>query len=266
MEKITMTNARLSIITVEAHLSNIKFLEKDLINVVEPNATVVRVVCNFGEKQYVDYTPPIKAPKSNRGRKKKAKPKKKRQIQGTGKYMNSQITFEVLSCKIPNKLYKVKIFRNGKIQIPGIVDESMVDAYHAINECKKLLMESLKLTVVEYIPKNGNLLTIITRNVVWATVNKKIILNLMELKKQLAQFSDGPVEIMEKSIKYDTEKYQGLKFKVRCKNMTAYSTYKIFRSGKFNLDRCNTLWEQVIIKNWLEDFINENISVVYYLE
>lgn len=45
---------------------------------------------------------------------------------GCGKYFSSQITFEIYS-HLKKKIYKIKIFRNGRFQAPGIKDPSMHD-------------------------------------------------------------------------------------------------------------------------------------------
>ena len=50
----------------------------------------------------------------------------RRKTQGCGKYFSSQITFEIYSAET-EKIYKIKIFRNGNFQAPGIRNKEMRD-------------------------------------------------------------------------------------------------------------------------------------------
>jgi hypothetical protein len=50
----------------------------------------------------------------------------KRSALGCGKYFSSQITFEIYG-KESHKVYKIKIFRNGNFQAPGIKNKEMLD-------------------------------------------------------------------------------------------------------------------------------------------
>lgn len=121
-------------ITMGGLFANVKFKEYELITELQANEDVVSIKCNYGEVNYPGYTEPIKKKSSNRGRKKKAKNKKPRKISGTGKHFNSQLSFYVRSesgsplidlgthYQIPadNPIYKFKVFRTGKIQLPGV--------------------------------------------------------------------------------------------------------------------------------------------------
>ena len=121
------------------------------------HAIIVKVGCNFGEKILDTSIKALVNPTTTRTRKKVELSKSKRKVNGTGKYFNSQLTlfvkldmkpfkvymdikkrkvdygiytidkndenseheYRLLSC-----IYKVKIFRNGKGQIPGLKTES----------------------------------------------------------------------------------------------------------------------------------------------
>jgi hypothetical protein len=50
----------------------------------------------------------------------------RRKILGCGKYFSSQITFEIFGSS-SQKIYKIKIFRNGNFQAPGIKNKEMLD-------------------------------------------------------------------------------------------------------------------------------------------
>lgn len=118
-----------STITVGGFFTNVALHEeRDILKfkqfAVEP---IVKIGSNFGEYFAEGYTdPPPKVKTSKRGRKPKPK-KAKTRIQGSGKYFNSQITSCVRSVCNSKKLYKIKKFRNGKFQVPGVLEGDMAD-------------------------------------------------------------------------------------------------------------------------------------------
>jgi hypothetical protein len=57
--------------------------------------------------------------KKKRGRKRKEKIQSKRLPQGSGKYFNSQVSFYTWSEEY-QRLYIIKVFRNGKLSVPGV--------------------------------------------------------------------------------------------------------------------------------------------------
>ena len=141
---ITFTDTCLSTITVEARFSNLNIKESELTVACTPDQYVVKIESNFGEKTYEHYTPPVPKPRSNRGRRKSVKPKRKaRQVPGTGKYMNSQTTFNVISRSVPNKMYKIKVFRTGTIQIPGAIHSDLDDVQYAIDKVRDVISRAM---------------------------------------------------------------------------------------------------------------------------
>jgi len=137
-----------------------KLQDSDKFDIADANTTdaqILKIGCNFGEIILPGYKERItKIPTTNRGRKRSKANKNKRKVQGTGKYFNSQLTFEVKLDLLPfevytntkkrkidlnsyeldkkdrledgeyrvkSYIYKVKIFRNGKGQIPGLRTE-----------------------------------------------------------------------------------------------------------------------------------------------
>lgn len=135
---------RPSTITVGGRFTNIKLHEKNdierfrLYGAAHP---IMLIGSNFGEILAEGFVKPGKKIKTTkRGRKAKPKDPKKR-IQGTGDYFNSQITFFVLSLIIAGKLYKFKVFRNGKFQVPGVLATDLSDIQTPLNELKKFLTE-----------------------------------------------------------------------------------------------------------------------------
>lgn len=128
-----------STLTAQGSMSNISFDEKEIIDILsEPTGPIMLIGCNFGEKYNVNYKPPVVEKKSGRGRKPKPKIKTKRRSQGNGKYFSSQITF-VIQHPDSKTNYKIKLFRNGVFQVPGVKDPSMSDLVKPIMILKDYL-------------------------------------------------------------------------------------------------------------------------------
>lgn len=112
------------------------------------DSDILCIGCNYGEymsRDYIKITTPIK--KSNRGRKKKSKKKSTRKRIGNGNYFNSQITLtlkdpimldviekyskeenivdNVIFTKLKSCMYHIKIYTNGKFQVPFVRDEDI---------------------------------------------------------------------------------------------------------------------------------------------
>lgn len=111
----------------------------------KPTYNVFRIISNHGEVNY-DNAPPVETPKkSSRGRKPKKKehPRKK---QGNGEHFASQITFHARG--LTDKIYKVKIFSQLKIQIPGAIPKDYKDIDFICNNIiaciKEMLFEQLE--------------------------------------------------------------------------------------------------------------------------
>lgn len=116
-----------STITVGGRFTNIALHEKNDIAKFQPDGSIVVIGSNFGEAVLDGFKMPEKKVKTTkRGRKPKPKEPKKR-VQGSGKYFNSQITFIVRSTVTATKLYKFKVFRNGKFQVPGVLTKDLSD-------------------------------------------------------------------------------------------------------------------------------------------
>lgn len=110
--------------TLDGLLTNIKFDNKTIVEKLNlENTNVIKVSSNFGQKTSEIYDDIIKInekPKSNtRGRKPIRKITTNRKKQGTGNELNSQTTLTLLSNDIDQSKYSVKLFMNGRIQIPG---------------------------------------------------------------------------------------------------------------------------------------------------
>ncbi len=114
--------------TIEGFVSNVKLHERDLIQELYPDEDIVMYRCNFGKVVHDGYVEVEKVRTTNRGRKKKPKKERKRKVQGNGTDFNSQVTCVVRSTLSMLKVHKIKVFRNGKLQLPGVHQSTVEDA------------------------------------------------------------------------------------------------------------------------------------------
>jgi hypothetical protein len=160
---LIFTPLEISTCSVDGHISGLKFDVEGIIDMLSCTGNITNIDCNYGHLTNPDFPEPVKVKKSNRGRKKKERVKKQRKIQGDGSCFNSQITFSVIGThnrKIPllkgntrdyivkklddetesiTKKYKIKIFCNGSVTIPGILTEDMSDVKGPLEEVRKYL-------------------------------------------------------------------------------------------------------------------------------
>jgi hypothetical protein len=144
-EEHLFSEIRNSTSCVDGNLEGVEFHEEDMTQLLDPNLAihgcerVVVVDSNYGKYVKDGYAGVgIKKIKSNRGRKPKQKEKTGRKVQGNGSKFNSCIQFTVLGT-VPGeerrqKEYKIKVFRNGKFQIPGVLTEDMSDAEQPLKD------------------------------------------------------------------------------------------------------------------------------------
>ena len=266
-----------STLTAQGYMSNINFDESIIINLLsEPTGLILMLGCNFGEKFNPEYVQPVVIKKSGRGRKPKPKIKNKRRSQGTGKYFSSQITF-LIKHATTNVIYKIKLFRNGVFQVPGVKDPSMSDLiepinalkkYLSINFCKdvqimnfmavmrnykaRLLNENLHVDLEkleECIKKEKNYdlfkpyIKYITKNIP------------SDIKKKMMSFigKTNPLNVAEVSYNTDRCFCLILKFyRPMPGDNTKKTTVKLLKKGKINFDGGNSEYEVQELYYWLE--------------
>lgn len=168
-KKLLFTKLCNSTCTIEGKFSNLEHNEEELIELIDPESPLVKMDNNYGHKVLAGYATVTEERKSNRGRKKKPKVVKHRIFQGDGTGFNSQTQITVLGthirfkpliadkhCKrarlptindqlhpgwsgdivnteLINKEYKIKIFRNGKFTVPGVLCEDLSDVGPPLN-------------------------------------------------------------------------------------------------------------------------------------
>jgi hypothetical protein len=288
-----------STLTAKGIFSNISFNEEEIIEFMTPpsGGYILQICCNYGVlvNDNPNYTPPpVKTRVSNRGRKPKTKPKSKRKLQGTGKYFSSQITFEIYNPD-NDKIYKIKLFRNGGFQVPGVKKPDMTDLLKPIHVLQDYLRN-------EFMDENIQVQYFISvmRNYICRLTNPDLLIRLNDLetlfKTQKENFSDNqeifdfidsdnfpcteeckndikeyigskhnPVGLAE--IQNNCERYFGLIIKFYRPvpwKLEKRTTIKILRSGKINFDGGNSEEELRELYYWLEFMFFRYYSEVIY--
>ncbi len=125
-------------ITLAGAFTDVSFHEETHTHLIALNPRVFRAKSNYGDYWYPSYERPVIVEKCNRGRKKAAKPKKARKIQGSGTEFNSQITMFV-DRNDGGKPFKFKVFRTGTMQLPGASQTNLDE----VADCAKVLANAL---------------------------------------------------------------------------------------------------------------------------
>lgn len=141
--------------TMEGFISSVSHSEEAIVHLIATDENVLVVHSNYGKYVYPGYTPPVQVKLTNKGRKKKEREKKPRKKQGNGDCFASQVSLWIRSQEfiptvrkevvvgagrtecvwdIPSDVlvYKFKVFRNGKIQLPGVIPSRIEDVISAI--------------------------------------------------------------------------------------------------------------------------------------
>ena len=282
------TPIKSSTLSVEGLLSSITFKEEELIKTIKVPTSIYisKIYCNYGEilnpnAIYV-YDVVKLMPKS---KKEKDKQKKNRKKQGSGKYFASQITFDIFT----DKLYKIKLFRNGGLQIPGAVNPDLSDVIRPINILIEYLVEQEYFT-----DKNVKIIYLISfmRNYIFKLLNNNYYIRLDKLehilrneKKNLKinhiydlleknktimydkyKISENTLDIIKNyigqhhndihlaEIQNNSERYFGIIMKfnrpVPWKD-NKKTSIKVLKSGKIGMDGSNSIIESIELYLWL---------------
>ncbi len=109
----------LSTMTLDGLITNVKFDKVTAINYLELTNRVVEIGCNYGYKILDEYKT-WSCYKDRMKKKQRRVEQRSGRKQGLGTHFNSQITFTIVSEKDTVNSYQVKLFTNGRVQIPGI--------------------------------------------------------------------------------------------------------------------------------------------------
>jgi hypothetical protein len=287
-----------STLTAKGKFNNIYFNEEDIIDMLTTpvGGYILKIGCNYGViiNPSPDYVaPPVRVRVSNRGRKPKNKPKSKRKLQGSGKFFSSQITFEIYN-KVNCKIYKIKLFRNGGFQVPGVNKPNMSDLIIPI----KILREYLRNEFVDNAIDIQYFISVM-RNYICRIIDKNMLIRLNELETLLKGLKEMEniepiIDVVDKfhqrfnilcpeiikeyigeknntigmaEIQNNCERYFGLILKFYRPvpwKMTKRTTIKVLRSGKINIDGGNSIMESYELYHWIESMFAEYSSTILY--
>jgi hypothetical protein len=227
---------------------------------------IQRIVSPFFKKVNPEYLAILNKPKSNRGRKpKKDNKKKKRKKQGTGDQFSSQMTFDIKS-KIPGKLYKIKLFRKGSIQIPGSRELENADIIEPLRILSSYLSNYLgkELDLTKYDSKSIGMINFGAP----LTDNKYYIIDEYKLGELIYNAEEDRKIMGIREVTYINDEGHGTKLKLlrpTLKRLDRDTTVKIsptkaeFDGGCSLEDTLRTYW-------WLNDFIIRHFDeVVIYI-
>lgn len=297
---------------MELYITNITELEIanshiDLILKIIKYFTDYESICTCSKKfikdnslEHLDKDNLIKKKKNSaRGRKPKEKKKKKRKIQGTGLYFSSQVSFDVYNYT-NTKITKIKIFRNGNFQVPGVKKPDMSDLVDSIVLIKDYLnyVKSLNVEPDEQAVEIPYIISVM-RNYTCRIIDENMSILLNELQDALyfeknMQLSKKPLSMymnfidklnVSDLVRYNIFKYCNLGFYQISEislngerypgilvkflrpipaNETKKITVKILSSGKINMDGCTSELEVYEIYYWLQYIFSKYWSEIIY--
>ena len=265
-----------SMLTARGKISGIIFMEAELIKILpEPTGQIVNICCNYGELFNPNFPikKPVKKTATKKGRKPKVKPKSKRKMQGNGKYFSSQITF-VIEHPESKMRYKIKLFRNGVFQIPGLRRPSMRDIIQPIT----ILRDYLKNALTNTPNCTGEISVVyivaVLRNYIASLRNTNYHIDIERLEEILTMYKTSTSKdllgykidpIMDKNnglnsmgiaeMVYNTDRCFSLivKFnRISPFDVEKQTTVKLLKKGKANWDGGNSELEVEELYYWLQ--------------
>lgn len=227
---------------------------------------VLFVGSNHGEylNPILDRYPVIE--KSNRGRKPKPKPEKKKKI-GNGRHLNSTVNFYIpevfgndkyVNHKKFDKIYKMKVFRNGVTNTPGIIDWK--DYHEKTIVLQKYLSEVFNKKIVYDIQNEEIQLTNMKANLRCSDIFIYTT-TLYEILKPMVGDKKDPIKFWELS--KDKGSKISLKFRrpSKKKNKIKSTTLKITKTT-IAVEGATTIEDGENIVRWINRIILDNYKDV----
>lgn len=295
-EKIVMNELKLSLITGEGYINNISYKEKDVIGVFKLTDKIVRIVSNFGDilssDKYEEINNKKKKPvkisidNKKRGRKPVPKVKKQRKKLGEERVFHSQVEFFYYDDK-RDVIYRIKLFVNGIIQVPGVIDEDFNDIkelldyfvmyVNNINEIKIDPEEECKLIYTMSNMRNYATKLLFNGNESPFKVDLKELNNILgrykeedscEFKLFLINFSMEDSSIKIKFLTPLPQFNQDMitKYKPNYKKKIRQTTVIIFNSCKINVLGSNAKKEVQTILDYLMNIFLKHKEELFYLQ
>lgn len=139
-----LTDLTISTISMNGTISNVSPDDKEDINDLICMDRIVEISNNFKcittpeyEEYKKNHTKKQRDTEKSKSKKKKKARKHISESKGDNTHQSSQITFvirsDILDVEGNHRYYKIKLFRKGAVQIPGVIDESYEDIGMALN-------------------------------------------------------------------------------------------------------------------------------------
>lgn len=282
----------LCLITSEGFISNIQYIEQDFIKKVKLSDRIIKVQSNYGNvfihPDYIDILY-IGNKKVKRGRKPSDKKKADRKKQGNERGFHSQIEF--FYYEKDQKIVRIKLFVNGRIQIPGVKREDFKDVEHVIKyfvryinkfesikidknkKCEFVyitsVMENFKSSVSLKSPDlEGKILKLdfeslkvifeAYKNYIKPKYEILVINQSFESPRFIIKFIT-PINGSKKEL-FDKHKPNSIK-----KNKVKKTTLILFASGKMNINGGNNREESDYVIRYVYNIIKLHIEECYYI-
>lgn len=294
-EEINVNELKLSLITGEGYINNISYKEKNVIGVFKLTDKIVRIVSNFGDilssDKYDEINNKKKKPSKvttdnkKRGRKPVPKVKKQRKKLGEERVFHSQVEFFYHDDN-RDVIYRIKLFVNGIIQVPGVIDEDFNDIkdlldyfvgyVNNINEIKTDPEEECKLIYTMSNMRNYATKLLFNDDTPFK-IDLKELNNVLcrykeedtcEYKLFLINFSMEDSSIKIKFLTPLPQFNQDMiaKYKPNYKKKVRQTTVIIFNSCKINVLGSNARTEVQTILNYLMNIFRNHKEELFYLQ
>lgn len=166
---------------------------------------------------------------------------------------NSQISHLV---KIGSSAHKIKVFRNGSLQIPGIKKTDLSDARRPIEVLLRYLSHTLQSDVelvgIRAMNTNYKMMLCDPTNL----LNVSVINEFIKTHQDTLMQDGQPICILNP--RCDAEESTKIQFQARLSNIDKLITIKLFYSGRINFDSCNHPEACEQLRVWLNDFLEAN--------
>ncbi len=289
---LNLNAVTLTLITSEGYISNISYIEKEFIKTVKLSKRIIKIQSNYGDiliNANFDHLLNVKEIKPKRGRKPIDKKKTKRKQQGEERGFHSQIEFFFYNPDINNKIFRIKLFVNGRIQIPGVKNEKFEDvqkiiAYFIryINKFKEIKVDKTKKCEFKYITSVMENYKTNIEILNPSLLKSKVNLDFEILKKLFDSYKDVlqckyEISVINHSyesprfiIKFKTPIPENKKaifeiYKPNYKKKNKETTLILFASGKININGGNNRIESTEIIEYVYKIIKLHAREAYYI-
>lgn len=266
-----MTLPRSSTISVTGQLSNIEFNEKIVIdNLPLPeDARILMISCEGGQITQANFTP-------------KEKNKKNNASKGKRRQFPSSMQFTIMG-ETPNSQFKIKLFRNGSVQIPGAKERDLSDIIPPLKVLRDYMRKYMENSNIELMWLSTDMRNYICR--LRDDTLRIFISRIHELMRKWRHFDIVSVDELEtlrqedklqdssktnikiNEIVFNQERRSGINFKFNRPirhNEGKQLTIKVLQSGKIDFDGANSELEVMELFYWMVYLVQTYWSDLIY--